>query len=158
MAERDNGASARARPRQDAPYAARVADGSVVEGLVRELYARLWEAGDRAAPDGILHPELVFRGSVGMERRGINGFWDYLSLVRTALDDYRCDILSLIADGPHAAAKMYFHGVHRGKFLGIAPSGRHIGWHGAAFFEVRDGLLADIWVLGDVDGLRAAMK
>ena len=126
--------------------------------LVRGFYARLWEAGDRAAADEILHPELVFRGSIGTEKRGIDGFWEYLSLVRDALSDYRCDILELLADGPKAAAKMWFHGQHRAEFMGVPATGRRIGWHGAAFFEMREDKLAEIWVLGDTDGLRAAMR
>ena len=125
--------------------------------LVRAFYAQLWEAGDRTAAEGILHRDLIFRGSVGLEKRGIDGFWNYLELVRGALADYRCDILSLVVDGPRAAAKMYFHGVHRAEFLGVPATGRRIGWHGAAFFETRDNRLAEIWVLGDVDALRTAL-
>ena len=128
------------------------------EALVRAFYSRLWEQGDRSAAPDILHPDLVFRGSVGLEKRGIDGFWEYLQLVRDALGDYRCDILSLVTDDRQAAAKMWFHGIHKGSFLGAPATERHIGWHGAAFFQLRDARLAEIWVLGDVDALRAALQ
>lgn len=130
---------------------------STTAALVRRFYAELWEAADETAAPTILHPDLVFRGSLGSERRGIDGFWRYLEDVRGALDDYRCDIVSLIVEGDRAAARMWFHGVQTGAMLGLPATGERIGWSGAAFFEIRDARLADIWVLGDTDGLRAAL-
>lgn len=129
-----------------------------IAGLVRRFYAEVWEHGDQRAAEEILHADLVFRGSVGLNKRGIDGFWEYLQMVRAALNDYRCDVLNLVADGRHAAAKMWFYGVHRAEFLGFAATNRVVGWHGAAFFEERDERLAEIWVLGDNDALRAALR
>lgn len=128
-----------------------------IEQLIRRFYADLWENGHIDQAPEILHEDLVFRGSLGDEKRGIDGYLDYLQMVRNALDDYRCDILSLVCEPEHAAAKMRFHGEHNQPFMGFAPTGRRVGWNGAAFFEMRDDRLADIWVLGDTDGLRKAL-
>ncbi len=130
----------------------------MIEDLVRRFYADLWEAGDEAAAPDILHPDLAFRGSVGLGTSGIDGYLEYLRMIRTALDDYRCDILSLIAQGDKAAARMRFHGQHVADFLGVAATNKRISWQGAAFFEMRDARLADIWVLGDTDALRSQLE
>ncbi len=38
--------------------------------------------------------------------------------------------------------------------LGYPATGRHFSYAGAAFFAARDGLLAAIWVVGDLGMLR----
>lgn len=130
----------------------------MIEGLVRHFYADLWEAGREEHAAQILHSDLVFRGSIGQQARGIDGFIRYLRMVRHSFADYRCDIVSLVSSGGQAAARMRFHGIQRAQFLGFEPTGRRVEWAGAAFFELRDSRLADIWVLGDTDGLRAQLR
>ena len=125
--------------------------------LIRAFYADLWGAGDVATGADVLHPDLRFRGSIGQEHHGINGFWSYADYVRGALGGYHCEILSLVCQDTRAAAKMRFSGRHRDDFMGVAPTGREIAWHGAAFFEMHEAKLRDIWVLGDTDGLRRAL-
>ena len=53
-----------------------------------------------------------------------------------------------------AAARMSFHGRHRGKMFGIEPTGRDIRWSGAAFFKVERDMIAELWVLGDIEAVR----
>jgi predicted ester cyclase len=80
-------------------------------------------------------------------------------MVRTALDDYRCEILDLVADDLRAFARMRFSGVHVGEFLGYPPSGKRVEWAGAALFTAaRDGRIADVWVLGDIQALTSQLQ
>jgi len=125
-----------------------------VRPLVAAFYDRLWNRVDLAIASEILHPEVSFRGSVGMAAVGRSGVCDYVTMVTTALADYRCDVEELIAQGPTAAAKVRFSGLHRGDFLGYPPTGRRVEWMGAAFFVEEDDMLRDIWVLGDLAKLR----
>lgn len=96
---------------------------------------------------------MTFRGSLGSVRTGREQFADYVRTVTGALGDYRCAIESLLVDGDRAAVRLTFSGVHRGTFLGTAPTGRRVAWAGAAFFAFADGLVADLWVLGDLHDL-----
>jgi len=129
-----------------------------VRPLVAAFYDRLWNRVDLAIASEILHPEVSFRGSVGMAAVGRSGVCDYVTMVTTALADYRCDVEELIAQGPTAAAKVRFSGLHRGDFLGYPPTGRRVEWMGAAFFVEEDDMLRDIWVLGDLAKLRDQLK
>jgi predicted ester cyclase len=128
-----------------------------VDELVQVFYGRLWNQIELSVADKILHPEVVFRGSVGVGASGPTGICDYVRMVTTALSDYRCDVETLVVDGSNAAARVRFSGVHRGEFLGYAPTGRRVEWIGAAFFVEEDGVLRDIWVLGDLTSLRAQL-
>jgi len=79
-------------------------------------------------------------------------------MVTTALSEYRCDVEELVAQGPSAAAKVRFSGLHSGDFLGYSPTGRRVEWMGAAFFVEADDMLRDIWVLGDLANLQTQLN
>lgn len=125
-----------------------------LEQLVERFYEALWNSGDEAAAPELLSAELAFRGSTGPESLGIPGFLAYLRRIRGALGGYRCDIEALVCEAPQAFARMRFEGQHVGPLFGVAPTGRRLRWAGAALFEARDGRIARLWVLGDVDALK----
>ena len=128
-----------------------------VRSLVEIFYDQFWNRVDLAVASVILHPDVSFRGSVGRAAAGRAEVCDYVTMVTTALSDYRCDVEALIVQGPSAAAKVRFSGLHRGDFLGYPPTDRRIEWMGAAFFVAEEDMLRDIWVLGDLANLRTQL-
>ena len=128
-----------------------------VRALVERFYDRLWNEVDLAVASEILHPDVTFRGSVGVGAVGRSAVCDYVTMVTTALAEYRCDVEVVIAEAQGAAAKVRFSGLHTGEFLGHPPTGRRVEWMGAAFFVAERDMLRDIWVLGDLAGLRAQL-
>jgi len=125
--------------------------------LVHAFYRRIWNDGDLAAASEILAPDFRFRGSLGAELVGIPSFLEYVRSVRTALEDYRCDVLVCVTEGDRAFAKMRFSGRHVGVFRGYQPAGRPVDWLGAALFEFQRSQIVDLWVLGDLVSLEAAL-
>lgn len=80
-------------------------------------------------------------------------------MVRTALADYRCDILeSMIEKGQRAFAKMRFSGSHVGQFRGYAPTGKPVQWVAATLFHVNETCIVDLWMLCDLISLDALLK
>jgi steroid delta-isomerase-like uncharacterized protein len=122
--------------------------------LVRRFYDDLWNQANEAIAHEILHPALTFRGSLGPQRSGPDGFVGYLREVRTALADFRCIIEDLITTDCRVAARMTFTGTHRATFFGVAATGQTITWSGAAFFNIADQRIKDIWVLGNIDSIK----
>jgi steroid delta-isomerase-like uncharacterized protein len=127
---------------------------AAARALVGRFYNEVWNQADEHAAREILHRDFVFRGSLGPERRGPDGFIDYLRSVHAALAGFTCTIEELIETPERVAAKMLFRGTHRGPFFGVEATGREIVWNGAAFFKINDGLIAALWVLGDIDAVR----
>jgi predicted ester cyclase len=125
--------------------------------LVERFYHELWNQVDLDCAREILHPNVDFRGSVGLHANGRDAVCEYVSMVTTSLADYRCDIKTLVVDRNDAAARLRFSGLHVGPFLGYQPTRRQIEWQGAALFTSQDGLLTIIWVLGDLDTLRSQL-
>lgn len=130
----------------------------VISELVQLFYANFWNQIDFGIAEEILHPEVTFRGSVGVGATGRQEVCDYVRMVTTALSGYRCEVETLIAEGDHAAARVRFSGLHVGEFLGFPPTGRQVEWIGAAFFVGHENKLCEIWVLGDLESLRVQLR
>lgn len=126
--------------------------------LVRRFYDELWNGPNLSIIPEVLAPGVTFRGSLGAEMTGHEQFADYVRGVTGALGDYRCDLETLLVDRDQAAARLLFSGTHRGTFLGVAPSGRRVAWAGTAFFTFSDGLVSDLWVLGDLHSLHQQLE
>ena len=122
--------------------------------LVERFYGIVWNKADEAEARRILDADFRFRASLGPELRGPGGFIAYLRAVHAALEGFTCTIDDLIATDDRAAAKMIFHGRHRGKFFGIEPTGRDVRWSGGAFFTMSGGKITELWILGDVDAVK----
>jgi predicted ester cyclase len=126
--------------------------------LVELFYERIWNAGDLEAIADLLSEDFSFRGSLGAERRGREGFKDYVRSVREALANYQCEILECVTEGNRAFAKMRFSGIHASEFRGYLPTGMPVHWLGAALFHFAENTIAGLWVLGDLAGLDAILK
>jgi len=126
--------------------------------LVEAFYGRIWNAGEYAAIADLVAEDFVFRGSLGAELKGRIAFTEYVRSVRDALAEYRCEILACVSETDQAFAKMRFSGLHVGPFRGYPPTGKPIQWLGAALFRFDDELIQDLWVLGDLSQLDAALR
>lgn len=130
----------------------------IVRELIGTFYEKFWNEVDLRVADDILHPDVTFRGSVGVGAIGRPAVRDYVLMITSALSEYRCDVEVLICEGDRAAAKVRFSGVHTGDFLGFPPTGRRVEWIGSAFFVADGGMLREIWVLGDLETLKAQLR
>lgn len=121
--------------------------------LVMAFYERIWNAGDLSATSEFLSTDFAFRGSLGNKLQGRDSFADYVRSVRSALAEYRCEILECVVEEDRAFARMRFSGTHVAMFRGFQPTGKLVSWLGAALFRCKGGLIAELWVLGDFEGL-----
>ena len=126
--------------------------------LVERFYHLVWNKADETEARKILASDFRFRGSLGPELHGPEGFIAYMRSVHETLGGFTCQIEEVIAAVDRAAARMTFHGRHRGKFFGIEASGQQIHWSGAAFFKTRDGKIIELWVLGDIEEIRRQLE
>jgi len=95
-----------------------------VDALVRQSYEVLWNTWDDDAVDRILAEDFVFRGSLGHETTGGDGWRRYRDLVRAGSHDFRNEVLMLVVDtaGTSAAARLRYTGTHSGALLGARRS------------------------------------
>jgi predicted ester cyclase len=129
-----------------------------IGGLVERFYGDLWNRWDDAAVENTLSPGFTFRGSLGQETSGRDGWRRYRDLVRSGSADFDNQIVELVCEGQRAAARLQFTGTHTGVLLGLSATQRRFEYAGAAFFAADSQWLTSAWVLGDLDGLRRQLS
>ena len=126
-----------------------------IERLVRRFYDDLWNRFDTRLIPVLLTEDVTVRGALGRHAVGHAAFADYLELVRSAFPDFEQTIEAVEVDeiGGSAFVRLGCRGTHRGPLSGLPATGRRINCDGTARFEIRDGRIADVWLLGDLHGL-----
>lgn len=122
--------------------------------LVERFYREIWDHTDEGVAREILAPDFRFRGSLGPEKSGPEGFIEYLRAVHAALAGFESIVEDLILTNTRAAARLRFAGVHRNELFGISATGKRLEWDAVGLFEVANGKIASLWLLGDVDAVR----
>ena len=118
----------------------------------------MWNNWDKTIFPDILHENITFRGSLGQEKKGYEGLSKYIDFIRTAFPDFHNQIDLIINEGNKAFAKLTYTGTHKGAAFGIPPTGKKIGYAGAAVFTFKEGKILDVWVLGDIYGLLLQLR
>ena len=126
---------------------------NIYESQVRKFYAQIWDNKNFQEVSNVLHDDFRFRGSLGQEKWGHEGFIDYVNMVHAGLSNYRCLIDDLVIEPGKVFAKMSFTGLHSADFMGYGATGRQVTWAGAALFQFDGDKIASLWVLGDVKNL-----
>lgn len=128
------------------------------KNVVRLFYKELWDKANLELIGEVFHEGFTFRGSLGPVLVGYREFGNYVSWLTHALSSYTSDILELIEEGNKVSGKLRFHGNHVGTLFGEQPSGQHVWWYGAPIFTFDGNRVRDLWVLGDIYGLRSRLN
>jgi steroid delta-isomerase-like uncharacterized protein len=131
---------------------------NTVSDLVHRFYDDLWNRWDDVLVERVLSPGFEFRGSLGTETAGRDGWRAYRDTVRAGSADFHNRVVTLVAEEGRAAARLIYSGTHTGTMLGLPATGRRFEYAGTAFFTSADRLLTSAWVLGDLDGLRRQLS
>jgi predicted ester cyclase len=126
-----------------------------LRGLAAGLMIRRSSA-DRVTFDALHAPGFVDRAAAGRPADR-DGLWAGIVELRAGFPDFALTELEVIADGDRAAVRWAATGTHAGRFEGIAPTGRRIGFRGLELVRVVDGLVVERWGEWDDAGLRAQL-
>jgi steroid delta-isomerase-like uncharacterized protein len=88
-----------------------------------------------------------------MEVKGPEGFKQWTGMM---LEPYFSDShisADLIAEGDKVAVRWTWTGTHRGEFMGIPPTGRHIAITGISIHRFANGKVVESWVSYDMMGM-----
>jgi steroid delta-isomerase-like uncharacterized protein len=119
------------------------------KAVIRRYYNDLWNAWNSTITEELIDSEITFRSSLAVTVQGIDGFKEYVALVRAAFPDFRNNVEEMIAEGDKVVARLTYTGTHEGTLFGIPPTGKRIEYSGVAIFRIGAGKVIDGWVLGD---------
>lgn len=121
--------------------------------LVERYYNELWNHWRFDLIPELLSSDITFRGSLGVDVKGHDGFLKYMQLVQSAFPDFHNTIEETLVDGSASAARLTYRGTHKGTLFGIPQTGRSFEYAGVAIFRFEHDLIASGWVLGDTVSL-----
>ena len=128
------------------------------EHLIARFYDDMWNRFDKSVFPEILSPDVRFRGSLGQVKVGFAELGEYVDYIEAFAADFHNEVLSTITEGNRTFAHIAYRGTHQGEVFGIEPTGRSFEYAGAATFTFVGGLIAEVWVLGDIFGLIAQLR
>jgi predicted ester cyclase len=109
--------------------------------------------GNLAVVDECFAPDVAVHG-------GPQGLPDGRESVRSAIEaftaafaDANAEIDVLVSEGDKVVARVTVSGTHRGPYLGVEATGRHVAWSGTDIARFEDGRIVEVWRSADVLGL-----
>jgi steroid delta-isomerase-like uncharacterized protein len=122
---------------------------SIVQMFVYEFQTM----GNEHVAERLLAPDFVdhtpFPG-FGGGREDVKRLFQVL---RSAFPDLRAEIVEQFANGEMVATRKTFHGTHKGEFLGVPPTGKHMAFRVVDLLRVSDGKMREHWNVVDVTSI-----
>jgi steroid delta-isomerase-like uncharacterized protein len=129
-----------------------------VDTLLRRYFAEVanvWPSrsaeevpGELASPDVRFHPPNDVSGQAGLDRHKA-----FLNWHHNAFPDQHFAIVDVVVADDRAACRWTLTGTHRGSFLGVEATGRHVEVNGIDFFHVSADHIMEFWRSMDLRGL-----
>ena len=75
------------------------------------------------------------------------------SALHAAFEDFHAVVHKQVAEDGKVATHKTFHGVHRGEFMGVPPTGKRVAYDVIDILYIREGRITDHWTQVDLLGL-----
>lgn len=118
------------------------------ETFLPTWFEDLWNAGDEATIDRMMHEDAVIHGLSGADgptMRGRTKFKDFYQVFKRAFPDVRIEVLHVLCDGELTVAHCRVVGTHRGDQLGFRATNKPIEIQGFTLARIVDGRLVEGW-------------
>lgn len=126
--------------------------------IIHKWYYTMWNEWDKSIIPVITSPDITFTGSIGDEMNGRHELTEYMDKIRRAFPDFHNDVQLILSEGERAFAEVMYSGTHRGEIFDIQATGKRIQYKGNALFEIRDGKIQHVRVLGDIHNLLRQLR
>ena len=110
-------------------------------------------AADRDALDHLIAEDIVDHNPVPGQAPGRAGIKYWVTMMHDAFADLTGVVEDTVVEGDKIAARVTWHGTHRGDFLGIPGTGAPIDLQSVQILEFWDGLASQWWGTADVFGV-----
>lgn len=109
-------------------------------------------AGNTDRIDELCTEDVIEHSPMG-ERRGREELKAQSRAIHAAFPDVTVTVEDAVAEGEMVAQRLTFRGTHEGMFMGIEPTGNEVEIANMLFTRIRDGKIAERWLLPDTFGL-----
>ncbi|MFC6733562.1 MULTISPECIES: ester cyclase [unclassified Haladaptatus] len=123
--------------------------------LVERTLDECWNKGDFDALSDLCHDDIrVLDDDGNTVAHGPQEFQKHVEAWRTAFPDFKVETKELVAEDDTVVVRFMEEGTFkdkltRGELMGMEPTGKHYRSSGVAFHRIKDGKLAEFWVIDD---------
>ena len=78
---------------------------------------------------------------------------DIITICRAAFEHLDVTVEDMTAEGDKVAARFTAHGIHKGSFMNLPPTGKPITMTGIEIFRIENGKIAELWGEANLLGL-----
>lgn len=122
------------------------------KAIVRKFFEEGPSKGNLAAADDLLLPSFALHTPLP-SAPGPQGMKDIITACRVAFEHLDVTVEDMVAEGDKVAARFVAHGVHKGSFMNLPPTGKPIAMTGIEIFRIEDGKIAELWGEANLMGL-----
>ena len=105
--------------------------------------------GDIETLDELMAPDFADRSLLPGQKSGREDYKQSVADMLTMFSNTGFTVEAQIAEGDHVVSRYTGSSVHRGKFLGVDPTGRESGYSGIAIHRITDGKIVEEWTEAD---------
>lgn len=124
----------------------------------RRVFEEIWNRGNLDEIYEIFASDFVLHEPVAGEIRGPEGYKKFVTMYRAAYPDLHFTVEDQIAEGDKVVNRLTFTGTHKGKLMGVPPSGEKITTTGITVCRYRGGKMLEAWANSDVLGMLQQLK
>lgn len=123
------------------------------KAVVRRFSEELISKGNMAVADELIAENYVNHNPIPGQMPGREGFKRSVTGLRMAFPDLYEAVEDMIAEGDKVVVRATRHAIHRGAFMGVASTGKHVTIPTMYILRVADGKITDAWLNWDMLGL-----
>jgi len=121
--------------------------------IVRRFVEEVINQGKMDSAREFVWEDVVEQVPLPGQGPGLEGLKDILTAMRTAFPDIDFSVKEQISDGDKVVSRFEWTGTHRGAFLGVPPTGRHVRVWGIVIDRLVEGRIKDTRIIMDTLGL-----
>jgi len=123
------------------------------KAITRRAIEEVWNQGKMESLNEIWAPNYVNHDPINPDVRDLEGFKQYVSMIRNAFPDFKVTVDDMIAEGDKVATRWTARGTHKGDLGKIAATGKQVTITGISLGRFVDGKTVEIWWSGDNLGM-----
>lgn len=108
-------------------------------------YQEIYNSNDLERLTEVVSEDLLTPNIMPGIPPGLEGAKAAHRIMLAGFPDYQTIIEDLIAENDQVAARIRMTGIHRGEFIGVPPTGRHISFTGIYIARIANGKIVEHW-------------
>ncbi len=105
--------------------------------------------GDMETLDALMAPDFVDRSLLPGQKPGREDYKQSLANMLSVFSNTSFTVEAQIAEGDQVVSRFMGRSVHRGKFLGVDPTGKETSYSGITIHRIADGKIVEEWSESD---------